>query len=231
MSIEKHISRIFEEIESSKKSMLQSVGLNEDTVFSSPLSKLDVTSKFGPRWGRFHNGVDLSATDERVKSPADGIVTYTAADEGPCGGTIKIKHSNGYSTSYCHIQRIDVKRGQLVRKGDVLGITGGGVGDPGRGRSDGPHLHFVLKKDDVPIDPMKFLDKDALDIGDILGGKEALGLTALGATALGSTAVDTVDSSGEETSNGLEYTSDFEFAGSKQKDPVKENIERIKKML
>jgi hypothetical protein len=231
MSIEKHISRIFEEIESSKKSMLQSVGLNEDTVFSSPLSKLDVTSKFGPRWGRFHNGVDLSATDERVKSPADGIVTYTAADEGPCGGTIKIKHSNGYSTSYCHIQRIDVKRGQLVRKGDVLGITGGGVGDPGRGRSDGPHLHFVLKKDDVPIDPMKFLDKDALDIGDILGGKEALGLTALGATALGSTAVDTVDSSGEETSNGLEYTSDFEFAGSKQKDPVKENIEKIKKML
>ena len=231
MSIEKHISRIFEEIESSKKSMLQSVGLNEDTVFSSPLSKLHVTSGFGPRWGRFHNGVDLSATDERVKSPADGIVTYTAADEGPCGGTIKINHSNGYSTSYCHIQRIDVKRGQLVRKGDVLGITGGGVGDPGRGRSDGPHLHFVLKKNDVPIDPMKFLDKDTLDIGDILGGEEALGLTALGATALGSTAVDTVDSSGEETSNGLEYTSDFEFAGSKQKDPVKENIERIKKML
>jgi hypothetical protein len=73
-----------------------------------------------------------------------------------------------------------------------------------------------------------------LDIGDILGGKEALGLTALGATALGAAAVDSVDSSGEETSNvsnGLEYTSDFEFAGSKQKDPVKENIERIKKML
>jgi hypothetical protein len=221
MSIEKHISRIFEEIESSKKSIQQSVALNEDIAFSSPLSKLDVTSGFGPRWGRFHNGVDLSAVDERVKSPADGVVTYTAADKWPCGGTIAIKHSNGYSTSYCHIQRIDVKTGQLVRKGDVIGITGGGVGDPGRGRSDGPHLHFVLKKDDVPIDPMKFLDKDALDIGDILGGEESLGSTAFGA----------VDLSGGETSNGLEYTSDFEFAGSKQKNPVKENIERISKMI
>ena len=231
MSIEKNITRLFEEIESSKKSIQQSVALNEDIAFSSPLSKLHVTSGFGPRWGRLHNGVDLSATDEKVKSPADGIVTYTADDEGPCGGTIKIKHSNGYSTGYCHIQRIDVKRGQLVRKGDVIGITGGGAGDPGRGRSDGPHLHFVLKKDDVPIDPMKFLDKDALDIGDILGGKESLGIAALGATALGATAVGAVDSSGEETSNGLEFTSDFEFAGSKQKERVKENIERIKKML
>jgi hypothetical protein len=78
---------------------------------------------------------------------------------------------------------------------------------------------------------MKFLDKDTLDIGDILGGKEALGLTALGATALGAAAVDSVDSSGEETSSGLEFTSDFEFAGSKQKDRVKENIERISKMI
>jgi hypothetical protein len=231
MSIEKHISRIFEEIESSKKSIQQSVALNEDIAFASPLSKLHVTSGFGPRWGRFHNGVDLSATDEKVKSPADGIVTYTAADQWPCGGTITIKHSNGYSTSYCHIQRIDVKTGQLVRKGDVIGITGGGAGDPGRGRSDGPHLHFVLKKNDVPIDPMKFLDKDALDIGDILGGKESLGLAALGATALGATAVDTVDSSGEQIPGESEYTSDFEYAGSKQKERVKENIERIKKML
>jgi hypothetical protein len=231
MSIEKHISRLFEEIESSKKSMQQSVALNEDIAFSSPLSKLDVTSGFGPRWGRLHNGVDLSAIDEKVKSPADGIVTYTAADQWPCGGTIKIKHSNGYSTGYCHIQRIDVKTGQLVKKGDVIGITGGGAGDPGRGRSDGPHLHFVLKKDDVPIDPMKFLDKDALDIGDILGGKESLGLAALGATALGATAVGAVDSSGEETSNGLEFTSDFEYAGNKQKERIKENIEKIKKML
>jgi hypothetical protein len=239
MSIEKHISRLFEEIESSKKSIQQSVALNEDIALSSPLSKLDVTSGFGPRWGRFHNGVDLSATDERVKSPADGIVTYTAADQWPCGGTISIKHSNGYSTSYCHIQRIDVKTGQLVRKGDVIGITGGGAGDPGRGRSDGPHLHFVLKKYNVPIDPMKFLGKDTSEIGDVLGGKEALGLAALGATALGATAVGAVALSGEEKPEEFEFAggmpkekdSDFEYAGSKQKDPIKENIERIKKML
>ena len=239
MSIEKHILRIFEEIESSKKSILQSVALNEDIAFSSPLSKLDVTSGFGPRWGRFHNGVDLSATDEKVKSPADGIVIKTEVDQHPCGGTIVIDHRNGYTTGYCHLQRIDVKRGQLVRKGDVIGITGGGAGDPGRGRSDGPHLHFTLNKNGVPIDPMKFLDKDTLDIGDILGGKESLGLAALGATALGATAVGSVSSSGEEKPEEFEFAggmskdkeSDFEFAGSKQKERVKENIERIKKIL
>lgn len=249
MSIEKHISRIFEEIESSKKSIQQSIALNEEIAFSSPLSKLHVTSGFGPRWGRLHNGVDLSAVDERVKSPADGIVTYTADDEYPCGGTIMIKHSNGYSTSYCHIQRIDVKAGQLVRKGDVIGITGGGAGDPGRGRSDGPHLHFVLKKNDVPIDPMPFLDKDTSEIGDILGGKDDLGLAALGATALGATAASAVSSSdSDETdstkSDEFQFLSgyapkrsdEFEFltgklpSDSKEK-KVSENIERIKKML
>ena len=100
MSIEKHISRIFEEIEFSKKSMLQSVGLNEDTVLSSPLSKLHVTSGFGPRCGRLHNGVDLSANDEKVKSPADGIVTKTAADQYPCGGTIVIKHYSKFKLCF-----------------------------------------------------------------------------------------------------------------------------------
>jgi hypothetical protein len=227
MSIEKNITRLFEEIESSKKSIQQSVALNEDIAFASPLSKLNVTSGFGPRWGRLHSGVDLEANDEKVKSPADGIVTYTATDEGPCGGTIKIDHPNGYSSGYCHIQRIDVKRGQLVRKGDVIGITGGGVGDPGKGRSDGPHLHFTLKKNGQLVDPMKFLDK------------ESLGFTELGATALGATAVGAVALSGEEKPEEFEFAggmrkdtdSDFEFAGSKQKDPVKENIERIKKML
>jgi hypothetical protein len=243
MSIEKNILRILEEINESQKSILKSIVLNEEIAFSSPLSKLDVTSGFGPRWGSLHNGVDLSAIDEKVKSPADGIVTYTAADEWPCGGKIKIKHSNGYSTGYCHIQRIDVKRGQLVKKGDVIGITGGGVGDPGRGRSQGPHLHFVLEKDGVPIDPMPFLDKDTSEIGDIFGGEDTLDLSVLGSTALGATAVGAVALSGEEGSS--EKKSEFKFAGGVPKDKeggyefaeikknqrIKENIERIKKIL
>ena len=216
MSIEKHISRIFEEIESSKKSIQQSVALNEDIAFSSPLSKLNVTSRFGSRWGRLHNGVDLAANDEKVKSPANGVVTYTATDEGPCGGTIIIKHSGGYETGYCHIQRIDVKAGQLVRKGDVIGITGGGVGDSGRGRSDGPHLHFILKKDDVPIDPMIFLDKEGIistSSLDIQSSEDDDNFITP------DTVIDTsLDNSGE-----------FEFADIKK--DVKENIERIKKML
>jgi murein DD-endopeptidase MepM/ murein hydrolase activator NlpD len=216
MSIEKNITRLFEEIKSSKKSIQQSVALNEDIAFSSPLSKLNVTSRFGSRWGRLHNGVDLAANDEKVKSPANGVVTYTATDKGPCGGTIIIKHSGGYETGYCHIQRIDVKAGQLVRKGDVIGITGGGVGDPGRGRSDGPHLHFILKKDDEPIDPMIFLGKEGIISTsnlDIQSSEDDDNFITP------DTVIDTsLDNSGE-----------FEFADIKK--DVKENIERIKKML
>ena len=230
MSIEKHISRIFEEIESSKKSIQQSVALNEDIAFSSPLSKLQVTSGFGPRWGGQHNGVDLAATDEKVKSPAGGIVTKTAADQYPCGGTIIIDHGNGYSTSYCHIQRIDVKRGQLVRKGDVIGITGGGIGDPGRGRSDGPHLHFVLKKDDVPIDPMQFLDKEGIIL---TSSNNFTSSKVINPTQSPKDDFDSLSSSENKLNTVIDdlYNSEEEIEYGGFKKNVKENIQRIKKML
>ena len=67
MSIEKNILRILEEINKSQKSILHSIGLNEDTTLSPPLNKLYVTSPFGPRWGRQHIGVDLVANAENVK--------------------------------------------------------------------------------------------------------------------------------------------------------------------
>lgn len=83
MSVEKNILKILEEINKSQKSILQSIELNESTTLSPPLDrKLTVTSGFGPRWGKKHIGVDLVANAENVKSPADGIVTYTATFEG-----------------------------------------------------------------------------------------------------------------------------------------------------
>jgi hypothetical protein len=239
MSIEKNILRILEEINESQKSILKSIVLNEEIAFSSPLNrKLTVTSGFGPRWGTKHIGVDLLANAENVRSPADGIVIYTASDEYPCGGTIKIKHSGGYQTGYCHMMKIDVKAGQLVKQGDIIGVSGGGPNDPGKGKTQGRHLHFTLRKNDEPVDPMKFLDKDSSEIGfDSSSDSDFTSSKVIGSPST----KDDFDSLSSFDNNPDSVTSnsiiddlysnqdDIEYGGLKKN--VKENIERIKKIL
>jgi len=138
-----------------------------EVVLSSPLDNTSVNSKFGPRWGRNHNGVDLAANAANVKSPLDGVVEVGEIRNDSCGGTIIITHPDGFKTGYCHMQKINVRQGQKVRKGDIIGVSGGGANDPGRGRSDGRHLHFSLKKDGKFVDPMQYIDKVNVSSSDI----------------------------------------------------------------
>lgn len=162
MDIDKKILAIYDEISKSQKSILRSIGMNEAAALAPPLDNISVTSGFGPRWGRQHTGVDLSANGANVKSPADGVVEIAATLNDDCGGTIKINHSDGYQTGYCHMKKINVKPGQTVRQGDVIGISGGGANDPGRGRSDGPHLHFTLRKNGTLVNPMDYIGKEGI---------------------------------------------------------------------
>jgi murein DD-endopeptidase MepM/ murein hydrolase activator NlpD len=216
MSIEKNILRILEEINESQKSILKSIVLNEDIEFSSPLDrKLIVTSGFGPRWGELHNGVDLVANAENVKSVADGKVIETAADSKLCGGKIIIKHSNGYQAGYCHMMKINVVAGQIVKRGDVIGISGGGLNDPGKGRTQGRHLHFTLRKNDVPVDPMKFLDKEGIISTSSLGIQSSEEDDDNFITP--DTVIDTSPDNG----------GDFEFADIKKEERIEKNILRI----
>ena len=169
MSIEKHISRIFEEIKSTKNSIKEVTSnrtkssVNE-TAFISPVDNTSVNSPFGPRWGTLHTGVDLAANSANVKAPADGVVEFASILNDDCGGTIKINHASGFKTGYCHIKQINVSPGQQVKQGDVIGISGGGANDPGKGRSDGPHLHFTLRKDGELVNPMDYLDKEGIEL-------------------------------------------------------------------
>jgi murein DD-endopeptidase MepM/ murein hydrolase activator NlpD len=163
MSIEKNITRLFEEIESSKNSIKEVSSINE-AAFISPVDNTSITSPFGPRWGRQHTGVDLTANSTNVKAPADGIVEVAAILNDDCGGTIKINHASGFKTGYCHMKKINVSPGQQVRQGDVIGISGGGANDVGRGRSDGPHLHFTLRKDGQLVNPMDYLNKGGINL-------------------------------------------------------------------
>lgn len=98
-----------------------------------------------------HAGVDiLAASGSPVRAANAGRVVL-ARDLYFSGKTVILDHGLGLFTSYCHFSRITVKRGQIVRKGDVVGLVGS------TGRSTGPHLHWGVKIQDSRVDPLALL--------------------------------------------------------------------------
>ncbi|HBT50160.1 MAG: Membrane proteins related to metalloendopeptidase [Caldanaerobacter subterraneus] len=112
-----------------------------------------ITSRFGPRWGGFHTGVDIAA---RYGSPiyaSDGGTVIFAGWESGYGYLVKIDHHNGYVTYYGHASKLLVKVGDKVEKGQKIALVGA------TGHATGPHVHFEVRKNGVPIDPMRFLGR------------------------------------------------------------------------
>lgn len=100
---------------------------------------------------KFHSGVDMSADKGTLVFAADkGKVTY-AGDAGAYGNLIIIRHKNGYSTRYAHLSKIGVYAGEKVKRREYIGKVGS------TGRSTGPHLHFEIRINKEPVDPMKYL--------------------------------------------------------------------------
>lgn len=135
--------------------------LNESTLMS-PLPVFNVTHPFGePRSSAPHNGVDLAtASGTPVSSPADGeVIVANINGNSMCGGTIRIKHANDIITGYCHIKQVDVSTGDQVKQGQVIGLSGGGADDIGKGNSTGPHLHFTVTVNNEVVDPAEYIDK------------------------------------------------------------------------
>ncbi len=123
-----------------------------------PLTSYHVTSGFGARRdplnGRnaWHQGVDLAApTDTRVLSTAPGFV-LSAGPHGSYGITVEVDHGAGVTTRYAHLSRALVAPGQALAGGEPLGVIGAS------GRSTRQHLHFEVRIEDRPIDPMGFLE-------------------------------------------------------------------------
>lgn len=139
-----------------------SEGILKEEKMISPLPQLNITSPYGqPRGNITHPGVDLGiASGTQIKSPADGVVIDAETRNNACGGTLFIDHQNGLKTRYCHLKDIRVKKGDKVSTGDIVGLTGGGQNDIGRGNSQGPHLHFEMYQDGKLVNPMDFIDKD-----------------------------------------------------------------------
>lgn len=117
-----------------------------------------ITSGFGYRANPFdsesaelHPGVDFKgATGDPVHVTADGKVAFTGRKSG-YGNCIIIQHKNDFQTLYGHLSHINVEEGQQVKTGDVIGKVGS------TGRTTGPHLHYEVRKNGKPINPVKFL--------------------------------------------------------------------------
>ena len=123
-----------------------------------PLDHIQVTSSFGYRdspvyhnW-KFHRGIDFAAqTGSCVYACKGGSVALCVAMDSVFGNYIVLSHNNGLSSVYAHLSKINVKKGDIVRSGDIIGLTGD------TGAVTGPHLHFEIRQDGVAVDPSDFL--------------------------------------------------------------------------
>lgn len=120
-----------------------------------------VTSRYGYRKGRYHNGIDLNLnTGDTVRAAFSGRVRYSKWNDGGYGNLVIIRHYNGLETFYAHLSKLLVAPDQEVEAGDVIGLGGN------TGRSFGAHLHFEVRFFDVPMNPEEIIDFQKKELKD-----------------------------------------------------------------
>ena len=120
-----------------------------------------LSSKYGYRWHpvtgtwKLHTGIDISSSGiygARIVAADDGTVSLSGWNGG-YGWCVVINHGNGYSTLYAHMKAASsLKKGQAVTKGSTVGYVGS------TGTSTGPHLHFEIRQNGSPKDPLKWFN-------------------------------------------------------------------------
>lgn len=126
--------------------------------FSMPIEQSCITSNFGRRWNRNHNGVDIKAYHgDTIYSAFGGKVRVVKYDPNGYGNVIVIRHWNGLETVYGHLSKQIVKINEIVEAGQPIGLAGN------TGRSTGTHLHFETRFCGIAINPIElfsFRNKD-----------------------------------------------------------------------
>lgn len=118
-----------------------------------------INSPFGPRGKKFHNGIDIASPSyQEVKAAMDGEVILACHSSKGYGNVVVLRHDLGFISIYGHLNVIIAREGEAVRQGQAIG----GVGSTGK--STGPHLHFEIRHDGRPIDPLPILPMTIEDL-------------------------------------------------------------------
>ncbi len=147
-------------LEAQKDELVDRIDLYLEKAGTIPLGRPlygRVTSAFGKRRdpfnGRmsFHDGVDIRGRrGQKIYATADGVIAF-AGRNGGYGKYIRLRHAGGYETAYGHMRRILVRKGQKVKRGEVIGLVGN------TGRSTGPHLHYEIRCNNRLLNPAKYM--------------------------------------------------------------------------
>ena len=143
-----------------QQELLRVLRENRDSIASMPTVwpvEGFISSPFGVRSsnysgrGEFHKGIDIRARPGTpIIAPAKGTVTFAGGD-GAYGLSVELQHTRTITTKYGHMQRIIVREGQQVKRGELVGFVGS------TGRSTGPHLHYEVKLNGIHVNPMRYI--------------------------------------------------------------------------
>lgn len=172
--------------------------------FSMPTPSRKVTSNFGYRWGRNHDGLDIKVyVGDTIKAAFDGKVRVVRYDPKGYGYYVVIRHPNGLETLYGHLSKQLAKVDQIVRAGEPIGLGGN------TGRSFGSHLHFETRLLGKPINPAEMFDFANQDVtGDSYTVK--LGAMTKGGSSRTSATRIRQEQAEKETSEALSGSSNAE---------------------
>jgi murein DD-endopeptidase MepM/ murein hydrolase activator NlpD len=166
-----NLTAMVDDLQSQLSSREQQLGVLENMILTRELNKQVypegrpvqegwISSYFGRRADPFtgfaavHKGVDFAGPQGTVvSSVAAGLVTFSGERAG-FGQMVEINHGNGLATRYCHNEKLLVKQGDMVRKGQDVSLMGS------TGHSTGPHLHFEVLKNGSQVDPLRFIGED-----------------------------------------------------------------------
>ncbi|MCB0356075.1 MAG: M23 family metallopeptidase [Bdellovibrionales bacterium] len=117
-----------------------------------PVGKVNLSQAFRPRKNRHHEGIDLTHYfNAPIYSAHEGYVVYVGQAYRGYGKMIILQYSHRWATLYAHLNKIEVREGQVIERGQIIGRMGR------TGKVTGTHLHFELLKNKIPIDPLEFL--------------------------------------------------------------------------